>query len=465
MGRVGVLVVAYGSREAAMVDAFSRSTEYSPEFYIVDRQRNPFNLKTAREHIVVPNLNVEAIVEFAKKHQHSIDFGIVGSENPIINGVRDVIERETSIPVIGPTQRFALEASKVRQRLLLQEVAPEVNPKFRVFSPSDYQDKSRDRIIGDIQEWIEALGGTDRCVIKPDRPGFGKGVGVGGEHFLTIEQALDHFFSIYGDGHERVIVEERIEGEESSLQVWCDGKRLIILPETRDYKRAFDGDSGPNTGGMGSYKDSGELLPFMTQQDRDREVVIVERLFKKLSGRWGNPELRGMPFYVAIAHTEKGPKVFEINSRPGDPEVQCLLPILSEDFVEICLRMIDGNLSSAAHHSQATVATYVVPDVYPGKDDRVREVDLSRAYGLAAKHGDRMRVYPASMEERNGRTYALTSRTLCVVGIANDLVEARAISMEGVKAIRGEALRHRTDIASSEHIAKSVEHMRRLRER
>lgn len=465
MERVGILIVAYGSREVAMVDAFSRSNSYGVEFYIVDRQRNPFNEKMAEGHIVVPDLNVDAIAKFARRHRSKIDFGIVGPEAPIISGLRDRVEGETDIPIIGPTQRYALEVSKVRQRLLLQEVAPEVNPRFRVFNPQDYREKGRGELIRGLKAWIETLGGVGGCVIKPDRPGFGKGVGVGGEHFFTTEQAIGHFLSLYMDGRERVIVEEKIEGEESSFQAWCDGKRLSVLPETRDYKRAFDGDKGPNTGGMGSYKDTEDLLPFMVQEDREEEIRIVNRIFKELRSGESNPELRGMPFYVAVAHTGKGPKFFEINSRPGDPEIQCLLPVLCDDFVDICFRMIDGRLSSIKHESQAAVVTYVVPDVYPGKDRRVREVDLSEAYGLRKRYGDQIKVYPASMGLRDGKTYALTSRTVCIVGIADDLQTAREISLEGVKAVKGEALRYRKDIASRGHIKRSVEHMKRLRGR
>ena len=137
MEKVGVLVVSYGSREAAMVDAFARSRKYSVEIYVVDKQRNPFNMERAVEHVVVPDLNIGDICRFAEANRDGIDFGIVGPEKPIVEGVRDVVEKQTHIPLICPTREYAIEESKVRQRLLFEEVVPEVNPRFKVFDPKD----------------------------------------------------------------------------------------------------------------------------------------------------------------------------------------------------------------------------------------------------------------------------------------------------------------------------------------
>ena len=110
MDKVGILVVSYGARAVSMIDAFSKSQDYEVEFFIADKQRNPYNVKKARVHTVIPDLNVRRICEFAKKYRESIDFGIVGPEGPIIDGVRDLVERETGIPVICPTREYAIEA-------------------------------------------------------------------------------------------------------------------------------------------------------------------------------------------------------------------------------------------------------------------------------------------------------------------------------------------------------------------
>ncbi|UCE16111.1 MAG: hypothetical protein JSV12_00360, partial [Candidatus Bathyarchaeota archaeon] len=293
MDKVGVLVVCYGSRGVALVDAFSRSQNYSAEIYVIDKQRNPFNVEKAKKHVVISDFNVEKICRFAKKHEKRIDFGIVGPEKPIINGVRDVVEKKTGISLICPTKEYAIEESKVTQRRLFQEVVSEVNPSFRVFDPKDYDTISK--VKTSVNAWLDEL--NNQVAVKPDRPVAGKGVGVWGDHFNTREQLFEHFLSSYKYGP--VIVEEKIEGEESSFQAFCDGKHLVPLPETRDYKRAFDGDKGPNTGGMGSYKNIGDWLPFMTSDAKEKEIQVVNKIFKKLKGRGSNPGLRGIPFYEA----------------------------------------------------------------------------------------------------------------------------------------------------------------------
>lgn len=468
MDRVGVLVVCYGSRGVAIVDAFSRSENYSTEIYVADKQKNPFNVEKAKKHIVISDFDVKKICKFARKHEKRIDFGIVGPEKPIINGVRDVVEKETSIPMICPIKEYAIEGSKVTQRRLFQKVASEVNPSFRVFDPKDYG--TIGKVKRSVNAWLDEL--NNQVAVKPDRPVAGKGVGVWGDHFNTREQLFEHFLSSYEHGP--VIVEEKIEGEESSFQAFCDGKHLTPLPETRDYKRAFDGDKGPNTGGMGSYKDVGDWLPFMTSADKEKEVQIVNKIFRKLKGRGSNPGLRGVPFYEAFIHTGRGLKILENNSRPGDPEIQNLLPVLKDDFVDVCFKILDGNLTRVEFEKRATVVTYKVPpnyggfkNVFPQRVDSIdadKPVDLNGAYRLAKKYGDRIRVYPGSMELRDdGQTYALGSRTVCVIGIGGDIESAREISLEGLNAVKGGSLWFRTDIASRAHMEKSVEHLKRLR--
>jgi phosphoribosylamine--glycine ligase len=469
MEKVGILVVSYGSRAAAIIDAFVRSEEYTPEIYVADKQKNPFNVKWAEKHAVIPDLNVKEILRFAKRYEDRIDFGIVGPEKPIIAGVRDIIEKETSIQMICPTRRYAIEASKIAQRQLFQKVAPEVNPKFKVFDPNDY--RSVGQVKKSVYAWLKEL--KNEVAVKPDKATAGKGVGVWGDHFNTREEVFEHFLSNYEHGP--VIIEEKVEGEESSFQAFCDGKRLIPLPETRDYKRAFDEDKGPNTGGMGSYKNAGAILPFMTVRDREKEIELVNRVFMELKGKGSNPELRGIPFYAAFIHTDKGPKILEVNSRPGDPEIMNLLSILKDDFVEVCYNMLDGNLRKVNFMDKATVVTYKVPPNYGGYatvfPDRVNKtevdtaVDLTGTQKLAEKYGGRMRVYPGSMELRDGENFALGSRTVCVVGVGDDIQEAREKSLEGIEAIEGGALWNRNDIAAKEHIDKSMKHMEELRRR
>ena len=253
-----------------------------------------------------------------------------------------------------------------------------------------------------------------------------------------------------------------------------NGKHLAPLPDTRDHKRAFDDDKGPNTGGMGSYKDTKDYLPFMTKADHESGLAIAQKIFTEWTAKTNDPSaLRGVPLYLAFMHTRGGPKILENNSRPGDPEIINILPLLKDDFVDTCFKMVEGSLSRVDVDKAATVLTYKVPpgyggyaDVFPDKVNKAEidmPVDLSTAYALASKYGDKIRVYPGAMELRNNATYALKSRVVGVLGVGDSIEEARKISVEGIGAIRGGALWNRTDIASKQHIAKCVRHMQQLR--
>jgi phosphoribosylamine--glycine ligase len=460
MEKVGVLVVSYGAREVAIVDAFLRSPNHKVKLYVVDKQHNPFNMEKAAAHVVIPDLNSEEICKFAESNKDKIDFAIVGPEKPIIDGVRDLVEAQTGIPVICPKKDYAIEASKAEQRLLFQEIAPEANPRFKIFDPKDY--KETKEVKKAVYSWLNQL--ENKAVVKPDKPAAGKGVGVWGDHFNTREQLFDHFMSNFQYG--TVVIEEKVNGEESSFQALCDGRHFISLPDTRDYKRAFNGDKGPNTGGMGSYKGTDDVLPFLTAAERERELALAAKIFE----RW---KKKIVPLYLAFMHTGTSLKILENNSRPGDPEIINILPILKDDFVDVCFKILEGNLTRVELEKAATVLTYKVPPGYGGYATTFPDlvdsaavgtpVDLSKAYALASNYGDRIRIYPASMEVRGSHVYALKSRAGGILGVGKTIEEARNVSLEGAKAIKGGALWNRTDIASKQHIAKSVSHMKRLR--
>ncbi|HUV79607.1 MAG TPA: hypothetical protein VMW40_02085 [Candidatus Bathyarchaeia archaeon] len=459
--KVGIVVISYGSRAAAMIDALCRSEDYNVQLFVADKQRNPFNVEHARKHVGIPDLDVEKICEFVEANKNAIDFGICGPEKPIIAGVRDLIERKTGVPMICPTKQYAIEESKVAQRYLIEKCCPEANPRFKVFHCTDY--KTVTDVKNAVWSFLDEIG--DEVAVKPDKPTAGKGVGVWGDHFTSREQLFEHFRSIFESGSD-VLVEEKVEGEESSFQAFCDGKRISALPDTRDYKRAFDNDMGPNTGGMGSYKDKEDWLPFVTKRDREEEEKLVQRIFNELKGNGENEGLRGIPFYVAFMHTRVGAKILEINSRPGDPEIMNIMPVLKDDFVDVCFRMIEGTLSTVECVNKATVVTYAVPMDY-GDYRRTysgsKKVDLAGVYALKETYGDNLRVYPGSMELReDGSTYALGSRTVCTVGIGETIEEARGISLEGIRSIDG-ALWNRWDIAAPHYIERSIQKMNELR--
>ena len=203
MDRVGVLVICYGSRGVAMVDAFSRSENYHTEIYVIDKQKNPFNLKKAKKHVVIPDFDVNKICDFVKKNEKEIDFGIVGPEKPIINGVRDLVEEKTQVPILCPTKKYAIERSKVLQRNLFKKIIPEINPRFKVFNPKKYS--NIEHVKKDILAWLSEL--KNQVAVKPDNPMAGKGVGIWGDHFKNNKQMFDFFLANYRYGS--VIIEEK----------------------------------------------------------------------------------------------------------------------------------------------------------------------------------------------------------------------------------------------------------------
>jgi phosphoribosylamine--glycine ligase len=461
MEKVGILVVSYGARAASMIDAFSKSEEYEPKFFVADKQKNPFNFKKSEEHVVIPDLNILAIADFADKHKDKIDFGIVGPEGPIVAGVRNVVEEKTKIPMICPKKEFAIEGSKILQREIIKESYPEANPKYKIFDPKEYSNK--EDVKKDVWKWLDKF--DNQVAVKPDTPAVGKGVGVWGDHFKTREELFEHFLTIF-DNNGRVLIEEKIDGEEFSLQFFSDGRHLVHTPCVRDYKRAFEDDKGPNTGGMGSYKDSSNILPFMQPDDWKDALNIGRKIFLSLRGDGDNPGLWGVPLYMAYCISKDGLKVFEINSRPGMPEAQNLFPVLKNDFVKVCFDIIDGKLAHLDFEPKATVVTYKVPPTYGGKEKIYvgnGKLNLSLVSNVKEKYGDNIRIYPCSVELRDDEIFALKSRTICSVGIGDDIESAREISIEGLNAIKDGSLWYRNDIASKEHIQKSIDHVKQLR--
>ena len=399
---VGVLLVGYGSREACMAETLSMSPQ-GVRLFIADRQRNPLNVRLAAEHVVVNDMNVEEIFRFAERHAHELDFVLVGPEAPIIAGIRDIIEGRLHIPVIAPSKAAAVEGSKSRQRQIIERVAPDANPPFKVF-PRDVSTSPLD-IRKELKVVLSEFG---EVVVKPDYPASGKGVGVWGDHFSTAEDFIEYFSSLYSQGP--VIVEKKVDGEEFSLQFLSDSKHLVPVPAVRDYKRAFDNDVGPNTGGMGSYKDVGETLPFMSFTDLERGVEVAKRLFEALIAEAGEGAMRGFPLYMAYAISRDGLKVFEINSRAGDPEIMCVLTLLEDDFADTCFRMIDGTLDQVHLKRMATVITYLVPQSYGSAElmgFRQVEVDLSACEAIAAKSDGSMRIYPGALDLKDGKAFSL----------------------------------------------------------
>lgn len=453
---VGILLVSKCLSSAAIVDTLLRSEKYRPEFYIVEKQPNPFNRSRAKSHAVVPDLALDEVVKFAKKFSDKIAFGLTDTEDFVVAGGRDVVGKETGVEMLCVAKKFAVEGSKVEQRLLFDRVFKGANPNYRVFDP---ENSDSQEALASFRRTAAEMNGV---VIKPDAPTRGAGVGVWGKDFSSGEEASAFFLNAFSKG--RVVVEERVDGEESSFQAFSDGKHFVPGPLTRDYKRSLEGNAGRLTGGMGSYRDS-RGLPFLSSHEWEHLSSKEETAFRRWKGRGSEPGLRGIVLYDAIMHTGRGFKVLERNSRGGNTEVINLLTTIADDLVDVCFRILDGSLKRIRFSPEASVVACAVPLSYgiqgaPGPD--TDWIDLTRAYRLSKKLKGTLRIFPMDVREEGSLTRIGTSRSVAIAGIGKSLAEARALSIRGLRALSG-PLRWRNDIASEGDIEASSAHMASLR--
>jgi phosphoribosylamine--glycine ligase len=252
------------------------------------------------------------------------------------------------------------------------------------------------------------------------------------------------------------VIEEKLIGQEFSLLCFSDGNRLLTMPAVQDHKRAFKGDLGPNTGGMGSYSDADHSLPFLTEKDLEAARHINESMMNALTAKYRERYIGIL--YGSFMATKKGVKLIEYNARFGDPECLNVLSILESDFVEICMAMLEGTLhpSLAVFANLATVCKYAVPEGYPDTPLKNTLIDISEI----EQHEN---LYLGAVNAVDDKLYATGSRTAAVVGIAATLAEAEASAEDMIQLIKGQ-LFHREDIGTSELIEKRIQQMKSLRE-
>jgi phosphoribosylamine--glycine ligase len=437
-----ILLLGNGAREHAIAEAISRSAQ-NPRLFSFMKANNPGISSLSKKIKQGRYSDLKAIVDFAT--QNKVEFAVIGPEDPLNNGVVDALA-QIGIPAVGPHKSLArLETSKSFTRNLVSKYNIPGNPQFKVFTSID-----------GVETFLKQLEGI---VIKPDGLTGGKGVMVQGDHFATREDALKICRKILTE-NQSLIVEEKFDGEEFSLQCLCDGKTVVATPLVQDHKRRFEGDKGPNTGGMGSYSLPDHSLPFLKPEDTLAGLEITRQVAAALLQETGSP-YKGIMYGGFIA-TKTGVKLLEYNARFGDPEAMNILPLLKTDFVEICRHIIDGTLDKLKieFEPKATVCKYVVP----------------KAYGLPADHPDaassrakievgnvgKARLYYSSVDKKEDGLYLSSSRAIGIVGIADTLEKAEKIAQDGVKAIKG-PVAYRTDIGTETLIKKRVEHMKKIR--
>jgi phosphoribosylamine--glycine ligase len=254
-----------------------------------------------------------------------------------------------------------------------------------------------------------------------------------------------------------VVIEEKLDGEEFSLQSFCDGTHVVDMVLVQDHKRAGENDTGPNTGGMGSYSCADGSLPFLLPnhvKEASRINAAVAQALHKETGQ----KYKGI-LYGGFMVGSKGIRLLEYNARFGDPETMNVLSILENDLVDVCEAIIEGKLHQLPVQFQksATVCKYVVPQGYPDKPVKGARLDLTEM----PKETANFRIYKAALEERDGELVMTGSRALACIGIGETLAEAEALAERGASSIKGPVF-HRKDIGTSALIQKRIDHMEKL---
>lgn len=391
-------------------------------------------------HVVDDITDLNTITQWAEAVRP--DLVVIGPEEPLAAGAADVLA-SLGIRCFGPTRALArIEASKSWARVLVQKYGIPGNPVFRVFQSED-----------GLREYLQELG---EVAIKPDGLTGGKGVRVHPEHFESMAEATAYAAECLASGP--VVIEERLVGEEFSLQTITDGLTSVHCPVVQDHKRAFEDDRGPNTGGMGSYSCADFSLPFLSPSDLNAAREINESVIAAMHDETGE-RYHGV-LYGGFIATADGVRLIEYNARFGDPEALNVLALLQTDLVEVLLAVARDELAEVdvTFEHRATVCKYIVPNDYPNGGGMGDPIYVSPEIATQPN----VRLYWAA-SRLDGRATVMTgSRALAVVGIGDSLTEAEARAEAATGFVTG-LVRHRKDIGTVDAVQRRVDNMRSLR--
>ena len=423
-----VLLVGGGGREHAI----ARAVADDCALYACASNRNPGIRRLADGFETIEETDAAAVAEYATAV--GADLAVIGPESALAAGVADALDG-AGVYAFGPRADEArLETDKAYQREFMDEAGIPGCPDYAVFD--------------DIEAACEYIAAADGdLAVKPAGLTGGKGVKVIGDQ-VTAEEATAY---LRDSDYDRVVLEERLVGEEFTVQAFVANGELRTTPAVQDHKRAYEGDEGPNTGGMGSYTATGRSLPFMAEGDYEDAVDVLEAVVDAL------PDYKGV-LYGQFMLTDAGPRVVEFNARFGDPEAMNTLPVLETPFLDVLAAARDGDaLPELAFSGEATVCKYAVPDGYPTDPDAGAEIAVDEE-----SVGDAL-LYYASVDERDDGLYTTTSRSFAVVG-RGDSIAAAETEAETALAAAGDRVRIRHDIGKADLVERRIEHMAELRE-
>jgi len=418
-----ILIVGHGAREHAIAAALHRSHS-QPRLFAYMSTPNP-GIKALVEDWRKGALDdIRTLATYAMEVKP--EFVVFGSERPLAAGAVDLLE-EQGIPCIGPRRLLAqIEASKLFMRNFMARNIGRGSPRWRIF-----------RDLGAVKRYLEE---HPNVVLKPIGLTGGKGVRIIGKHLFNIDQVLQYAEEcLRKDGE--ILLEERLEGEEFSLMVFTDGRKVLPMPIVQDYKYAYEGDNGPMTGGMGSYSCANHLLPFLTKEDVEAALEIVKETIISLGREIGIP-YKGI-LYGQFIQTQDGPKVIEFNARFGDPEAMNVLSIMKSDLVDVFSFIITGDLVEPVEFAdEATVCRYLVPEGYPEKPKIGQEFSLP-VQELSALG---IEIYFGSVSETDGKYVTTSSRSVALLAKGSTLGTAKALLDKAFSQYRSSGLYFRSDI-------------------
>ncbi|TMT86203.1 phosphoribosylamine--glycine ligase [Haloterrigena sp. H1] len=427
--RENVLLIGGGGREHAIARALEDS---EADLYACAGNKNPGIARIAVGFETLETTDPDAVVDYAEEVDATL--AVIGPEAPLDAGVADALE-DAGIYAFGPKEADArIETDKAFQRRFMAENDIPGCPDFETFDDMDAACEFIDEYDGDL-------------AIKPAGLTGGKGVKVIGDQ-VTPEEGKEY---IRESDYDRIVLEERLIGEEVTIQAFVANGAFETAPAVQDHKRAYEGDEGPNTGGMGSYSDATNDLPFMSDDDYKEAVSIIEATVDALE------DYRGI-LYGQFMLTETGPRVIEFNARFGDPEAMNTLPVLETDFLDVLTAARDGEAPPELEFAdQATVCKYAVPEGYPTDPEAGAKVQVDEESA-----GDAL-LYYASVDERDDGIYTTTSRSFAVVGVADSIDEAEEIAEDALAVAGDEGLHMRHDIGKADLVQRRIDHMNELR--
>ncbi len=414
-----VLVVGSGGREHALCWKIASSKQVSRIFCA------PGNPGTAGlgENVPISVADLDALLDFAL--ENNIDLTVVGPEQPLVDGLADRFH-EKGLLIFGPSKAGAiLEGSKV--------FAKEFMFRHKIPTAASHVFNSREKAL----RFLSSDKAKFPIVVKADGLAAGKGVLIC-EDRVSAESAIETVMGerAFGEAGDQVVLEEFLSGVEASIHIITDGKSYVLLPTAKDHKKIFDGEKGPNTGGMGAVSPApGIDDPLLSRI----ESGIIQPFIRGLNE--DGIEFRGTVFF-GLMLTEKGPFVLEFNVRFGDPESQVIFPRIESDIVPVLVSAASGELSGKLTLKADTAVTVVGASAgYPGSYPKGLSIDILPDFPASAI------LFHAGTRMENGKLVTAGGRVLSVTGMEKDRQCARAVAYDGIARVRFDGMTYRKDIA------------------